>query len=43
MNNNKKNITMKNSLIKDAKKYKYVEYNRISCKDYYNDILIYKR
>ena len=37
-NNNKKKLTMKNSLIKDAKTYKYVEYNRISCKDFYNEI-----
>ena len=29
---------MKNSLIKDAKNYKYVEYKRINCKDYYNEI-----
>ena len=28
-------------LIKDAKNYKYVEYNRISCKDYYNKIFSY--
>lgn len=29
---------MKNSLIKDAKNYKCVEYKRINCKDYYNEI-----
>ena len=32
---------MNNSNIKDTKNYKYAEYNRISCKDYYNEIFSY--